>query len=552
MLGTTAVSGARELLTVGLVGGASSGKSTLLNNLVGRVISDVAIRAHTTEGPIVAACPDQIDVIRTHVRERGWLLRGADVREASDAPVTGSGDAITLVRVDFPAARGGESKPVLVDTPDFTSLAARDSGDLTRAMLPWMDRVVVTIDEDRWFDEQVFGWLRRRLDELAIERLVVFNRCQRGGEIALPYVDRDQPPGETVVGSADEDRLKDRARLFAAEHVVMPFAPGRGPASLSPERLRLIQDWLARPRDAHQQRRRFEALTAFVGRAARRVTVENARRAGLHAELAESLKHEAAALAPDERVLAFEVLLSPEQRRQLDPVYQAIVRPVEWAGRWSRRITGGLASIRDVEGREEHETIGVRGRAFFLAERARMVDRLGTVARRSELCVLAGGAAQFEREVSAAEAEDEAATLSRGCERAYDAFIERLEAEAKNVRLGPVSSGGALAGAVIGGVLAAAPGGVLMPVGAAIGAAVGGITSAAGARSAWRVVRLMMRTPELRELWNAVRAYRQGLLTAAERERERLLAAAAVAFIPTGDPLERSFTRLAAVGGGGA
>src|SRR5690606_20099326 len=75
MLGTTAVSVARELLTVGLVGGASSGKSTLLNNLVGRVISDVAIRAHTTEGPIVAACPDQIDVIRTHVRERGWLLR---------------------------------------------------------------------------------------------------------------------------------------------------------------------------------------------------------------------------------------------------------------------------------------------------------------------------------------------------------------------------------------------------------------------------------------------------------------------------------------------
>lgn len=40
---------------VGLLGGASSGKSTLFNSLLGREISRVSAHAHETLGPIAAA-----------------------------------------------------------------------------------------------------------------------------------------------------------------------------------------------------------------------------------------------------------------------------------------------------------------------------------------------------------------------------------------------------------------------------------------------------------------------------------------------------------------
>ncbi len=512
---------------VGLVGGASSGKSTLMNNLVGASVSAVGMRAHTTVGPVMAVGASSEESVRSWVARHGMLGVGELVR-SDESGRAGSVECVTLtVSGDDGVLRNA----LLVDTPDFTSIAARDAGDLTRRMLAWFDRVLVLIDEDRWYDEQVFGWLRSRLDALGSDRMVVFNRCQRGGT-------------GSVLSELEIERLGERAALLDAEHVIVDHSPGRGEVTLDASSLGAISSWAGRPISAESLRTRGDRLLGQARALSSALLEAASAREVLFERLSGAMRQECRSLALNDRQIAMEVLLSAEQRRELDPVWQSVVRPVAWVGEMSRAAARVMPFGRvPAEARSEidESTISGRGRAFFEAEASRLSSRLLACARSSELWAAGGlddGGVLGETFLE--EARAEGAALGGACDRAFEAFRVRFEAEAKGLKIGALSSGAAVVGATIGAVLTAPAGGLTAPIGALIGAGIGASASAAGGRSVWRLGRLLLKTPELRELWASVGAYRAGLERFAELARERLDERSAMALLGQADPVRHA------------
>ncbi len=549
--------------TVGIVGGASSGKSTLFNNLVagdGPALhtSLVTMRAHTTRGPVAATSVGDTEAFRLWVTREGWGgwggTFGAEVALAEpDGRTTGDERRMTMVRTGHAGLEG----MVLVDTPDLTSLAAKDAGDITRVMLPWLDRVLVVVDEDRWFDDQVFGWLAGRLAEVAPEadRLVVFNRTQRSA-VEAP----------TERGREEREVLARRAQEIGAKCAFIGYQAGRGLVRLdgvdAGDGLREIRGWLAR-RHGDSGRSRGEKsrlLLSAVNERAAAVLRENSRRLELLARLRDAQEAELEVWKRSDKRIAYQVMLTDQQRQQLDPLWQSVIRPAVWARE------SGLSLLRGRRGRSnvlragegctgadgpgaEEPGLAQRGRRYFADQLEQAAECLRSCALLSELCAGAGpngdllGAAD---EVVARQTELGDA-LSRVCEEAFDAFAERFEEEARALKVGTLSSGAAVIGAIVGGLITLPAGGLGVPAGAAIGAAIGASASLAGARSVYRLARLLAGTPELKAMWTSIGGFRMGLEQAQARVRDAVLDAARSRVIEPHDPLYGALDRLRAV-----
>jgi hypothetical protein len=292
---------------VALVGGASAGKSTVFNNLVGgHLTSGVTAEAHATRGMILAAHTQTREPFQ-RLLESGVLPSGEGVETTGlDEATAGTPDRLTIVWHEMEALRD----VWLVDTPDFTSEAARLEGDVTLHWLPWFDRLLLVVDSERWFDRQSIGALREASVRWGQSRFVLFNRTR-----------------EDALGDADRKLLQKQAeRLEAAGATVLEFRRGRGLVRFPPGVLTELEGFLI---DRAADRRLF--LVRAVGDAAGHVVNLNEERVERLAQLREGL----GALSERVRPAVWECMtavMTPEEREQLDVVSRVL--RVQAAQRW--------------------------------------------------------------------------------------------------------------------------------------------------------------------------------------------------------------------------
>lgn len=90
---------------IAIIGGTGTGKSTLLNRLVGRQISATSYRRTFTAGPIAVVAPPT-------TLPPDWL--GVEHQSAKEMPARGRSDALIVVQTDH-----DDAPAILIDTPDI-------------------------------------------------------------------------------------------------------------------------------------------------------------------------------------------------------------------------------------------------------------------------------------------------------------------------------------------------------------------------------------------------------------------------------------------------
>jgi len=282
-----------------VVGGASSGKSTVFNNLLeGRLVSRVTARGHATLGPVLAVHESKRARVSALLADDGLLAGAARRCIDLDDNTPGDLDGLCVLFHDFDAL----ADVLLFDTPDFTSEAARLEGDVTLRLLPWFDRLIVVIDHERWFDRQTISQLRRHSARFGQTRIALFNRTQEGD-------------------LADSDRrlLEQQAERLGAEHAtILEFRRGRGFCRFPPGTLDEVAALLARP-----PRPRTRKLTAFVAQGCTDALNQNAERAARMSKLEATLGDVLRRLAPSPWDCAT-ALMNRREREHLDWVSRVL------------------------------------------------------------------------------------------------------------------------------------------------------------------------------------------------------------------------------------
>jgi GTP-binding protein EngB required for normal cell division len=214
-----------DLRLIAMVGGASGGKSTLFNSLVGREVSRVSAHAHETLGPIAACATGDIERVQSAARDRGLLPEFQFASVDIESQSTGSTDTVTL----FAHHRDDLPNTMLLDTPDVTSRQSDTEGAVTRRLLPWFDAVILVVDEERFFDAAVFDDCLDLIRETAPDFFVLFNCTERA----------DPLPEQDI------RRLLDHARSkHAADAAVAPHVPGAGYRSMTGATLDVVRNWI--------------------------------------------------------------------------------------------------------------------------------------------------------------------------------------------------------------------------------------------------------------------------------------------------------------------
>jgi hypothetical protein len=521
-----------DVTLIGVVGGASSGKSTIFNNLVGgRHASLVTMTSHTTKGPIVAVPAGLESTVA------GWLggrllMPGFEGRSVTpDDRTPGVAGALTIVSV----SDGGLANILLFDTPDFTTETSRRDGDVTHRILPWFDRVLVLVDEERWFDEKTFGRLRDELNRLGTARMLVFN-CNEG---------------DVRLGADDLARLREQADRMAAPHVVIEYRHGRGFRRLPDSSLQAVADWVTRPVGPATGSDRPSRLLRWAAENAAHALNENAQRmAGLN-ELTRDLARAVEDQLPATHTILREVVLAPEQRKILSPYWRSVGRSAEWLRDLPRTVSRrilpfGSPTAQRQTGDPNEDPVG-RGTAFFIAEVARIDGYLGNRARDSRFWQESGTPDEPVADTSPdpARVEADGVRYARACADALGRFEERIATEAATLKVNLTGAGiGAAIGLMLGAVFALPSGGLSVPAGALLGLAIVAGASGLSARSLVRLIRAVRGTPESRALWDTVTEYRSGLRAHAAGTAGRITAAARTRTLVDEPELRRALETL--------
>jgi hypothetical protein len=307
---------------VALMGGASSGKSTVFNNLLdAHRTSRITARGHATRGPILAVHEDQRALVEALFADNRLLPGLRRVSIELDDNVSGDPDALALLFHHIDALRG----LLLFDMPDLTSQASASEGEVALTLLPWFDRLLVVVDHERWFDRQTISELRSASVCLAQDRLVLFNRTREG-----------------TLAAEDKVVLRGQAeRLAAQDMLVLEFRQGRGFCVFAPGTLDGVTAFLesARPN-------RTGPLLAQVSEAANRVLNQNQqRRAGL-GQLRDALHASVTRILPSARD-CMGAQMTRQERTQLE-VLPRVFRVREtrhWLGAQTRRVQQVLKGV---------------------------------------------------------------------------------------------------------------------------------------------------------------------------------------------------------------
>ncbi len=300
---------------VAIVGGASSGKSTVFNNLLGgHLTSRVTARGHATLGPILAIHEEHRPVVQRSLDEDRLLPGLQRFKIELDDNVTGEPGGIAVLFHTIDPLRN----ILLFDVPDFTSQGACQDGDIALSLLPWFDRIVVVVDHERWFDRQSISKLRAESVRFGQKRWVLFNRTHEG-----------------TLSDEDEATLAQQAvRLASDGATVLEFRRGRGFCLFPPGTLDEVLAFINKPKP---QRR--GALSTQVAEGANRVLNLNDERRARLTELRGSLGTAVAQATPSAREVMV-ALMTPSEREQLE-IVSRVLRLRE-TKRWLSTQTGRL------------------------------------------------------------------------------------------------------------------------------------------------------------------------------------------------------------------
>lgn len=307
---------------VAIVGGASSGKSTVFNNLLdGHLASRVTARGHMTIGPILAVHEDH-RLLAERLSADGSLLPGfRPVGVELDGNTVGERDAVAVAYHSVTALRD----VFLFDMPDFTSEAARQEGDISLMLQPWFDFLVVVVDHERWFDRQSISKLRAESARFGQHRWILFNRTR-----------------EEVLDDADRAALRRQAdRLDANGMTVLEFRRGRGFCRFPPGCLDQLQTFLLAPKPD-----RTNHLLREIATAAGHLLEQNEERATRLVDLRVSVKAAVQRTTPP-TVDCMTSLMTPDERKHLEVVSRVlrIQQSREWLSSQTRRLRSALGRV---------------------------------------------------------------------------------------------------------------------------------------------------------------------------------------------------------------
>ena len=538
---------------VAVVGGASSGKSTVFDNLLqGHRASRVTAQGHATTGLILAVHETHRPLLEDVLAQGTFLPGLKPARAELDDNVAGAPQTLTVV----PHAFADLESTWLLDTPDFTSDAARREGDVLLALLPWFDRLVVVVDHERWFDRQAIAELRTASAQVGQERMVLFNRTREGS-----------------LAAEDESAFERQAQqLGAAGSLVLEFRRGRGLSVFPPHTLDEVRRFCAAG-----PLQRTPKLLRSLAHTAQQVAGQNQERAARLAQLEPALRSAVERATPDAWD-ALTAVMTPAERAQLEVVTRVLrwqetsrwlrgqgqrleqaVRRVPVVGRWlvgpaapaepadntdqpADRFTIALAHVESVRRRQVHELQRTLEGSTFWAELRRWTK-------------LEPG----RLNVTITDADREALRQTvHTVDQALAAWNTKVQSECKGWMPHATGAVGAAAlGVAV--VLVAVPGPVtiltLAAAKGAIGAALSQLAASAGlgalagkhlGRFVSVVREKLLGSPEFTQVREAADAYRQLLLSAGQAQAQTAGAEAAGFVLPAGDALAGALQQLAA------
>ncbi len=532
-----------------LVGGASSGKSTVFNNLLdGHLTSRITARGHSTLGPILAIHEDHRPTVLPLLASDRLLPGFRRVLVELDGNVCGEPDAVAVLFHPIDALRD----VWLIDLPDFTSEAALAEGDIALSLLPWLDRLVVVLDHERWYDRQAISKLRAESVRFGQQRWALFNRTCEG-----------------TLGNDDRASLAQQAAQLSTEGMsVLEFRRGRGFRRFSPGTFDDVLSFLSQPAPP-----RTSALFDQVSEAANRVVSQNEERAARLKQLERGLTGAIGRAVPDQGE-CLSSLMTPDERRQVDAVSRVLRIPdtKRWLSAQARRVSGVLRGVPlvgaiigptganadpDEAGEGDRITIAMR---YFAQSAARSVHEVNRAVRTAAFwdevrrwTGLEPAPRQFEWNPSL---EHEVRRGAQDVDGALSRWLEKVDNECAG--MAPHVKGALGMGAVgLTVVLIAAPGPVaaltLLSAKGAIAGALSQLVVATGAgalfgKAAGRMTTLvqekLLGSPEFDAVQQTTAAFRTRLESHARGLVDAAMAEAAALVLPPDDSLLNALSTL--------
>ena len=157
----------RALLAI--VGGTGTGKSTLVNRLLGRNLSAASFRRTFTSGP-VAIASSAGDV------PAGWLGAEHVLADAAELPARGRAGALIVVVNPAGSGEAASGWPVLVDTPDLDGDQPAHHAQADRAFR-WADAVLFLVTPEKYQMTELLPYYRLA-GRYGVPALYAMNKCE--------------------------------------------------------------------------------------------------------------------------------------------------------------------------------------------------------------------------------------------------------------------------------------------------------------------------------------------------------------------------------------
>jgi hypothetical protein len=160
--------GGEPPVLLAIVGGTGTGKSTLVNRLLGRDVSAASFRRTFTSGPVaVAADPAAVPA--------DWLGVERVVAAEAELPARGRAGALVVVAAAPDNGQAGHF-PVLVDTPDLDGDQPAHHAQADRAFR-WADAVLFLVTPEKYQMTELLPYYRLA-GRYGVPVVYVMNKCE--------------------------------------------------------------------------------------------------------------------------------------------------------------------------------------------------------------------------------------------------------------------------------------------------------------------------------------------------------------------------------------
>lgn len=150
---------------IAILGGTGTGKSTIVNRLLGQTVTAASVRRTFTSGPIAITADPQLLPPR-------WLNREHRLLDATQIPARGDSQALCVAITPSELASGR----VIVDTPDLDGdqPAHHASADL---VFRWADAVLFVVTPEKYQMTELLAYYRLA-ERYALPRLHLMNKTE--------------------------------------------------------------------------------------------------------------------------------------------------------------------------------------------------------------------------------------------------------------------------------------------------------------------------------------------------------------------------------------